>query len=119
MNETILPYFTARNSIQDDLMRKTKPKDNYRVPPPEENNPIIPQYNGKPANLTYDSKPKVSRPLLLDIYGEEYENPTDLRLIDSTNKRPVEVSGYYLHPNYIDKSAIKTTQNLKVSGIIL
>jgi hypothetical protein len=100
-------------------MRKTKPKDNYRVPPPEENNPIIPQYNGKPADLIYASKPEVSRPLLLDMYGEEYENPTDLRLVDSTNKRPVEVSGYYLHPNYIDKSAIKTTQNLKVSGIIL
>ena len=119
MNETILPYFTARNSANDDLERKTKPQVAYRVAPPEENNPIIPRYNGKPADLIFTGKPSVSRPLLLDIYGEEYEDARNLQLIDTTNKRPVEVSGYYLHPDYVDKTPIKTTQNLTISGIIL
>ena len=53
------------------------------------------------------------------MYGEEYEHGRNLQLIDTTNKRLVETSGYFIHPDRIDKSPIKTNQNLKIAGIIL
>lgn len=119
INYPIMNYMTYRNSYQEDLIRQTLPQTNYLVEPQKQFFPIIPRYNGKPADLVYKNTPKVSRPLLLDIYGEEYENGRDLQIINTTNKRPVEVSGYFYNPNTIDKSPIKTTQEIKVSGIIL
>ena len=116
---SILNYKIERNSLNDDLERKTTTKNNYKIPPPLQYNRFIPRYNGKPANLLYGKTPVVSRPLTLDIYGDDYVDGRNTQLIDTTNKRLVEVSGYYLHPDYVDKTALKTTQNLKVVGVLI
>lgn len=120
LNYNILNYMTERNSYQEDLLRQTKPQSAY-LEQPRINDDIhtIPRYNGKPADLIYGNTPFRSRPLLLDIYGEEYVEGRDLQIINTTNTRPVETSGYFIRPEIIDKSAIKTSQELKVVGILL
>ena len=118
-NYPILNYMTNRNSYQEEAIRKTLPQTNYLVEPQKEHYPIIPRYNGKPADLVYKNTPIISRPLSLDEYGEERDGGRNLQLINTTNKRPVEISGYFYNPNTINKSPIRTTQNLQISGIIL
>ena len=120
LNYPILNYMTERNSCQEDLLRQTKPQSAY-LEQPRTNDYIqpIPRYNGKPADLIFANTPFKSRPLLLDKYGEEYVDGRDLQIINTTNTRPVEVSGYYLRPELFNPTPIKTSQELKVVGILL
>lgn len=115
----MLSFMINRISNQESLIRNKHLDTDYVLPRqyPKKNDMVNCKYNGKPFDLLYGDQPNVSRPLLLDEYGDDLEIGRNLQFINTTNKEFKPVSGYSVYPTNIPKDPT-TTSKRPIVGIL-